>query len=97
MLCLMFAEDYTGTGNCQSLKKNYFVFYQKYTGGCQNKYPAGYPVTCPYRTSGIRLLDELDIRPVGRITGKNSIRCIPSKKLLEKLQKWRAIWCVSTM
>jgi hypothetical protein len=51
----MFAEDY----NRQSffLKKTYFAFYQKHI--CQDKYPAGYPVSGPNRISGtgIRLLD----------------------------------------
>jgi hypothetical protein len=43
----MFAEDY----NCESfLNKIYFVFYQKYI--CQDKYPAGYPVSGPNWISG---------------------------------------------
>jgi hypothetical protein len=36
MLCIMFAEDY----NCESFcNKIYLVFYQKYTGSYQAKYP----------------------------------------------------------
>jgi hypothetical protein len=33
-------------------QKKYFVFYQKYI--CQDKYPAGYPVSGHNRISGIR-------------------------------------------
>jgi hypothetical protein len=32
---------------------------------CQAKYPAGYPVSGSYRISGIRLLDNPDIRLAG--------------------------------
>jgi hypothetical protein len=46
------------------------LFYQKYS--CQVKYPAGYPA---FQLAGY---------PEGQISGKNSIRCIPSNKHMLK-------------
>jgi hypothetical protein len=48
---------------------NLFDILPKIYRSCQAKCPAGYPISGPYRLSGrisgIRLLDQPDIRPAG--------------------------------
>jgi hypothetical protein len=65
---------------CKSLKlltlflEIYLTFDQKYS--CQAKYPAGYPALTGYRYPAFGLAGY----PAGRISGKNSLWCIPSYK-----------------
>jgi hypothetical protein len=88
----MFAKVY----GCFLKIYRYLIFYQKY---CYKfKYPAGYPVSGPYRISGIRPIP--DIRYPAHtgypVSGKNSIRCIPAANSRVRQQKKGAITDLNT-
>jgi hypothetical protein len=94
MLYLMFAKVY----NCLRCFHKFIWYFTKNIVVKPSIWPDTYPVSGPYRISGIRPLPDIRY-PVfllagytaGRISGKNSIRCIPIENYGNLWQNWTLV------